>query len=126
MLSWCVSIQATDQMTAANSPVAAANRPQPSDPQKPHGASSARVSRDGACGALTVGRSKVAFTMDMAAVPKIENGAPLSAPSSTEGPGGDGERRNSRVTLDRQTDDDQRGEEHQDPDVEGEAECWVG
>src|SRR5436853_6481380 len=69
--NWCVNIQISVKMTVANKPVTTANRPQPSDPQKPQGRSSASRRGARADSGLACGRSKVATIVDMAVDPRL-------------------------------------------------------
>jgi hypothetical protein len=65
----CVSIQMITTVTVAKNPVAAASTPQPSVPQKPHGASAAGCATGSGC-ELLCGRPMVSIVMDKAAHPR--------------------------------------------------------
>src|SRR4051812_21662052 len=105
-------------MTTANSAVATASRPQPSDAQKPQGENPERTS-SGACGDANRGLAdgRAAIIEDMTATPgmsAVRAGSRRPARDRTASSA----RRKASVALDRQSDEDQRGEEHQDRDVE--------
>src|SRR6266568_5051563 len=111
-------------MTTANSPVTKANSAQPSDPQKPHGRSSARTLRAGsdrAIRGLSAGSSKVAIIVDTAAIPRVSVMRVCWCRPARNDRTASTDRREGLVTLDRQSDHDQGREEHQDSDVEDEA-----
>src|SRR5262245_49680114 len=99
----------------ANRAATSANRPQPSDAQKPQGRASCATRCASARARSRIGRSDAAFMMDMTAIP-------LGTTDLFALSGHSRRTAAKSVSLDRQADDDRHDEERQYRDVEDKAE----